>query len=346
MHIFDYGFLTQSIPSELARAAALVSGLRASNALRVAESPDAFEALREAAVIESVRGSNAIEGIVTTRARLEGILRGEVGPESHGEREILGYRRALDEMYAPGFDADLTEEYICHLHGLLLGASSPEAGKYKRSDNWIQQRDADGRISVRFVPVAAKVTPDAMAQLVMAYRDARQNSAVDPLALIACVVLDFLCIHPFADGNGRVSRLLTTMLLEREGFDIGRYVSLEGKVDEYKTGYYDALAAASVGWHDGEGDYIPFVTFMLQVVYACYKELDQRFVEDSLRRVPKTELVERVLMDAYVPMSKAEVCERLPEVSAKTVQRVIARMVDEGRLEKIGTYRDARYRRV
>lgn len=345
MHIFDYRFLADSVPADISGASNVLFDLRARNEMRMNASAAQFEKLRQAAIIESVRGSNAIEGIVTTRARLEQIMAGSE-PSTHGEQELLGYRNALQEIYAPSFSSDLTEDYIKHLHELLLGAVSDQAGRYKQADNLIQERDGNGRISVRFVPVSASDTPDAMSQLVMAFREARQHANVGSLSLIACVIVDFLCIHPFMDGNGRISRLLTTMLLQQSGFDIGRYISIEGMIDEHKAGYYDALRAASVGWHENANDYSPFILYLLQILFACYKELDRRYVEGSMARVPKAQQVEALLMGTYVPISKAEVCRRLPEVSAKTVERVLGSLVKEGVVEKIGSYRDARYRRA
>ena len=346
MHSFDYRFLADNIPSDLASVTNLVYDLRGRNALRASVDECTFSSLRDAAIIESVRGSNAIEGIVTTRARLTELMQDNAAPTTPGEHEIVGYRRALDEIFAPGFSADLTQDYICHLHELLLRETSDQAGAYKRTNNWIQERDASGKLSVRFVPVSAEDTPEAMQQLVMAYHEASHDSKINSLALTACVVVDFLCIHPFADGNGRVSRLLTNMLLQQSGFNIGRYVSVEGMINEYRAGYYDALKASSEGWHENKSDYAPFILFLLQILYACYKELDQRYVEGTLEKVPKSQRVEAVLLSAYTPVSKEEVCDRLPDVGVSTVERVLSRMVKEGSIEKIGTYRDARYRRL
>ena len=346
MHVFDYRFLAGDVPAELSGASNVLFDLRARNALRMSEQPEAYDELRQAAIVESVRGSNAIEGIVTTRAQLQALMSGDARPSTHGEREILGYRNALREMYDPEFFADLSEDYVRHLHELLLGETTVDAGRYKRTNNWIQQRDEQGRISVRFVPVSAAQTPEAMSQLVMAFHEARQDANINPLALIACVVVDFLCVHPFADGNGRVSRLLTTMLLQQAGFDISRYVSIEGMIDDHKAGYYDALEASSAGWHESESDYAPFILYLMQILYACYKELDVRFVEDSIARVPKSRRVEALLKSSYAPISKADICDRLPEVSVRTIERVLARLIKEGEVVKIGTYRDARYRRA
>lgn len=345
MHVFDYRMLTDSLPADIAGVSNIIFDLRARNEMRRLQDGSGFDRLREAAIVESVRGSNAIEGIVTTRARLAELM-GGAEPHTHGERELMGYRAALQEMYAPDFSADLTEDYVHHLHRLLLGSTSTQAGTYKLEDNWIQERDASGRIRVRFVPVPAAETADAMGQLVMAYREVRQDPSVNVVALVACVVVDFLCIHPFADGNGRISRLLTTMLLQRAGFDICRYVSIEGMIDKYKAGYYDALGEASEGWHDNDNDYMPFVLYLLQILYACYRELDLRYVEETLERVPKSKRVEALLMGAYVPISKADISDRLPEVSVRTIERVLSRLMRDGKVEKIGTYRDARYRRL
>lgn len=346
MHCFDYRFLADSIPAELSGASNVLFDLRGRNALRMQEDEHSFGQLREAAIIESVRGSNAIEGIVTTQARLRELMDGSAFPETHGEREILGYKAALQEIYAPGFAADLTQDYIRHLHELLMQGVSDQAGNYKQANNWVQERDATGRLSVRFVPVSAADTPCAMEQMVMAFQEAAQDANINVLALTACVAVDFLCIHPFADGNGRVSRLVTTLLLQRFGFDIGRYVSIEGMIEQHKAAYYDALAEASVGWHENENDYTPFILYLLQILYACYKEFDQRYLANSLSKVPKAKLVETLLLSAYAPVSKREICERLPEVSVKTVERVLVELMRDGRVVKIGSYRDARYRRA
>ena len=346
MHDFDYRFLAKDVAAEIAGISNIIFDLRARNSLRRKGNERMFEQLRQAAIVDSVRGSSAIEGIVTTRDRARDLVQGATQPMTHGEHEILGYRDALQEIYAPGFSADLSEDLVRHFHRLLMGSTSLEAGEYKREDNWIQERDDQGRISVRFVPVSAGETPDAMTQWIMAYREARQDSTIGDLALIACATVDFLCIHPFADGNGRVSRLLTTSLLLRSGFDVGRYVSIEEMINQHKTGYYDALAASSDGWHDNKNDYIPFIIYLLQILYACYGELDRRFVDGGLERVPKSRQVEELLMAAFVPISKEEICERLPDVSATTVTRVLGRLMREGKVEKIGTYRNARYRRL
>ena len=185
-----------------------------------------------------------------------------------------------------------------------------------------------------------------MEQWILAYHEARQESGISRLFLVACAIVDFLCIHPFTDGNGRVSRILTIMLLQQNGFDIGRYISVEGKINEYKGGYYDALNQASEGWHENKNDYTPFMIFLAQVLYACYKDLDMKFIQNSTAHIPKSRQVEALLLETFVPVSKEEIVHRLPDISVTTVERVLGKMVKEGTIVKIGTYRNARYKKA
>ena len=305
-----------------------------------------FRKLRSSARVDSIQSSNAIEGIIATGERVRELVERETEPFNHEEREILGYRNMLDEICAGYRDMEITAELLKHFHAGMLGMTTADAGKYKRENNWIQERSEDGRIRVRFVPVAASITPDAMEQMILAYHEAKQDSSINGLLLAACMVVDFLCIHPFRDGNGRVSRLLTSLLLLREGFDIGLYVSIDKKIREYSYGYYEALRVCSGGWHENSNTYVPFITFLLQILYACYKELDGRFIENSTKKHSKSEQIEKTLLECYVPVSKEEIAARFPEISISTIERVLGTMVREGKIQKIGTYRDARYKRT
>ena len=347
MHVFDYRFLKDTIPASLAGLSDILYDLRARDQMRRSSNLSVFQSLRKAALIESVESSNAIEGIVTTGARIKEIVQDGAAPHTHDEQEIFGYKNALQEIYDDSFSEELSEELVCHFHRLLLQITSPEeAGLYKKENNWIQERSPEGRIRVRFIPTKAKDTKDAMEQWILAYHEARQESGISRLFLVACAIVDFLCIHPFTDGNGRVSRILTTMLLQQNGFDIGRYISLEGKINEYKGGYYDALKQASEGWHENKNDYTPFMIFLAQVLYACYKDLDMKFIQNSTAHIPKSRQVEALLLETFVPVSKEEIVHRLPDISVTTVERVLGKMVKEGTIVKIGTYRNARYKKA
>lgn len=344
MHIYDYSFLAEQTPGSLMNISNILFDLRAKDEVRRESNKSVYDAMRHAAIIDSVRASNAIEGIITTRQRVEELTSGAQLPLTHDEQEILGYRNDLSEIYTEYAHLDITERNIHHFHEQMLRMTSPNSGQYKTEDNWIQERDASGRRSIRFMPVSAVDTPESMRQMLLAYYDARQNSSISRLLLTFCVILDFLCIHPYEDGNGRISRLLTILMLQRDGFDVGQYISIEARINEYKASYYDALKASSIGWHDNQNDYRPFMTYMLQILYQCYKDLDLRFAETAGRRVSKSKRIEHILLNAYVPLSKQEICDRVPDVSVSTVERVLGKMTAAGQIIKIGTYRNARYK--
>ena len=346
MHRFDYHFLAESLPANMLEIAGIIYDLRGKGEIRKNDHPQVFQELRRIAIIDSVQSSNAIEGIVTTAERMKALVSQQAEPHSHDEQEILGYRDALDEIYGHYEDIEVSDELLKHFHQLMLRATSADAGEYKKQNNWIQQRDEQGRISIRFVPVKAKETPEAMEQMILAYREAKQESGINGLLLTACVIVDFLCIHPFRDGNGRVSRLFTSLLLLQEGFDIGRYISVDKKINEYKYQYYQALEACSGGWHGNRNTYLPFMTYLLQILYSCYKDLDSRFVRNTAQKLSKAKQIEHTLLQCFVPVSKEEIAGRFPEISITTVERVLGKLVKEGKIEKIGTYRDARYRRI
>lgn len=344
MHIYDYSFLKEQTPGTLMNISNILFDLRARDQIRRGSNIPVYDAMRQSAIIDSVRASNAIEGIITTRQRVEELTSGAQPPLTHDEQEILGYRNDLSEIYTGYTHLDITERNIHHFHEQMLRMTSPNAGHYKTEDNWIQERDASGRRSIRFMPVSAADTPESMQQMLLAYYDARQDSSISRLLLNCCVILDFLCIHPYEDGNGRISRLLTVLMLQRDGFDVGQYVSIEARINDYKVSYYDALKRSSVGWHENQSDYTPFMTYMLQILYQCYKELDLRFAETAGESVSKSKRVEHILLNAYVPLSKEEICERLPDVSVSTVERVLGKMTTSGQILKIGTFRNARYK--
>ena len=344
MHQFDYRFLAELLPAGMAGLSNIIYDLKGRNEVRRLENEPLFLKLREKAVIQSAVGSNAIEGVSTSGERIHELLEKDAAPLTHDEKEILGYKKALQEIYQDGFRGDLSESLILHLHHTLLEGTSPEAGKYKRRDNWIQERSPDGSIHVRFVPVSAQEVPAAMEQWILAYREARQEAAISPLLLIACAVQDFLCIHPFMDGNGRVSRLLTVLLLQQEGFDIVRYISLEEKIYQYRDAYYTALKASSAGWHENTADYVPAMTFLLQVLYSCYKDLDQKFLDREAKRIPKAKQIEVLLAQSFVPISKNDISQKLPEISISTIERVLGQLMKDGKIEKIGDFKNARYR--
>jgi Fic family protein len=345
MRRYDYSFLKNQIPGNIIGLTGIIADLKSKEEYRKLQYTEAFESLRRKAVIESVKGSNAIEGIVTTDERINDIVNGSV-PLTHDEQEISGYKDALNIIHTDYKNMDIDEDVILMLHRLIEeGTDVISAGVYKKTSNFIMEYGLDGSRRVRFKPVSPGKVSENVEQLLLAYYDARQDSEISPLLLIPCFVLDFLCIHPFADGNGRVSRLLTVLLLYLSGYDIVRYISYEGQVNKYKASYYDALEQSSTGWHDNKNDYVPVIVNFLQILYRCFKDLDEAFTDISLQKAKKSERVESILLGAIVPISKQDIVKKVPDISVKTIELVLGKMLKENRIKKIGSYKDARYMR-
>ncbi len=345
MHIFDYSFLDEgALPAEMVNLTSAIAAFHAISADRKDRNKSVYTELEKVARIQSVKGSNAIEGIVTTDARILEIVNGNSAPLNHSEREIAGYRNALDEIHTAHDELPVSETTILRLHRLVTDiAGYEQSGQYKAEDNLIMEVDLHGRRSIRFTPVPAAETGEAMQQLILAYTAARDNPNISRLLLVPCVVLDFLCIHPFADGNGRVSRLLTLLLLYKSGYDICRYVSFEEQINRAKDYYYEALRASSDGWHTNANSYVPFMKQFLSTLYQCYKELDKRFSAVNGKKIKKTERIEQLVLNSVLPVSKAEICALLPDVSPTTVEAVLGKMTRSGVITKVGQARATKY---
>ena len=345
MHVFDYSFLdTGLLPAEMVTLTSTIAAFNAISNERKEQNKSVYTELEKIAKIQSVKGSNAIEGIVTTDARIKAIVNGNSAPLNHTEREIAGYRDALNEIHT-GFELmPISENTILHLHQVMTGAAGyDQSGHYKTEDNLIMEIDADGRRRIRFEPVPAAQTGEAMEQLILAYMDARDNPRISKLLLIPCVILDFLCIHPFTDGNGRLSRLLTLLLLYKSGYDICKYASLEEQINLSKEYYYESLQESSTRWHTNENSYVSFMKNFLSTLYKCYKELDKRFANVNGKKISKKNRIEQTVLDSVLPISKAEICELLPDVSPTTIEAVLGRMIKDGRITKLGQARATKY---
>ncbi len=285
-----------------------------------------------------------MEGIVTSDERIAVIVNQNSAPLNHNEAEIAGYRDALNEIHSGYEYIDFRERDILRLHELMMAFTNYEyGGQYKTDDNVILEIDEDGNRRIRFRPTSALETPKAMEQLELAYLEARNNTDINQLLLIPCVILDFLCIHPFREGNGRMSRLLSLLLLYKNDFDAGKYVSFEEQINHYKTYYYEALRQSSVGWESNENSYFPFIENFLSILYMCYKELDKRFALVHGKKLTKKARVEATVLNSLTPISKAEICKILPDVSPTTVELVLGAMVKSGAVKRIGAARSTRY---
>ena len=348
MRKFDYSFLRNAmLPAAILEYTNGIAEIRALQETRKKSYKDIFTKLESIAKVQSVKGSNAIEGIVTTDKRIEEIVNQSSAPLNHNEAEIAGYRDALNLVHA-GFETiDAREPDILRLHDIMMSYTShPGRGRYKADDNVILEVDAAGNRRVRFSPTSAAETPKAMEQLCLAYLDAKFDSGINRLLLIPCFILDFLCIHPFADGNGRISRLLSLLLLYKDGFDAGKYISFEEQINKYKDVYYEALRKSSSGWEAGANDYIPFIQNFIMTLLLCYKELDNRFAMLNEKKVNKKQRVEATVLNSLMPISKSDIVYILPDISATTIEAVLSAMVKSGTIKKIGANRSARYLKV
>lgn len=345
MRKFDYSFLNNGLlPANFVTLTSNISSLKTMAGVRKEAYARIFTELESIAKLQSIKSSNAIEGIVTSDERIAAIVNQNSAPLNHNEAEIAGYRDALNEIHL-GYDyIDFRETDILRLHEMMMSVAGYEfGGQYKTDDNVILEIDADGNRKVRFRPLPAAETKRAMEQLELAYLDARSDANTNQLLLIPCVILDFLCIHPFRDGNGRMARLLSLLLLYKNGYDAGKYVSFEEQINHYKAWYYEALRQSSEGWNTNENNYFPFIENFLSALYMCYKELDKRFAVVHGKKITKKARVEATVLNSLTPLSKAEICKILPDVSPTTVEAVLGAMVKTGSVSRIGQGKATRY---
>ena len=344
---FDYSVSLPSICTPIIMDAVVaIHEYRGKQDLYQALKPEPFEKLAAVARVQSIGSSNKIEGIETTDARLEALAAEKAAPRNRNEREIAGYRYVLDLIHKRHDYMPVTPNVILQLHrDLYRYEKAAFAGKWKDSDNAIVERLPTGELRTRFVPTSAAATPGAIESLCGTYNEAIEQRVFSPLLCIAQFVFDFVSIHPFTDGNGRMSRLLMLLLLYQNGYSAGKYLSLEREIERTKQTYYEVLQESSLGWAARENNYLPFVTYFLGVVFSCYRELDERLsIADGSNSNEKA--VARALMKAIVPISKRQVEELCPTLGARTIERTLQKMVKEGTVKKVGAARATRYQLI
>ena len=293
MRKYDYSFLEHgNMPVRLVNMLTNIYQLKERNESRKDEYTNIYTELEKIAKVQSIKESNAIEGILTTDERINSIINGNSAPMNHNEEEILGYRNALNIIHSSYNNVIFNRTFLLSLHKTMLEISKPEAsGHYKLEDNVIMELKEDGTRQVRFSPVKASEVNENMEQWFLAYFEARDNANINQLLLIPCVILDFLCIHPFADGNGRISRLITLLLSYKAGFDAGKYISFEEQINKNKWMYYDALKKSSDGWHENNNDYYYFIENFLITLFNCYNELDKRFLTVNSKKIKLSQII-------------------------------------------------------
>ena len=344
------------LPDTLARMrfnAQQVSTLRAlgeyqgKQKLYVAQAPEILSGLRQVAVVESTESSNRLEGVVVAPSRLKSLVLKNAAPRNRAEQEVAGYRDALALIHESAAQMPFSQSIVLQLHGMLY-RYMPEFGKHagghwKATNNDIVERHPDGGTRVRFRPVAAHLTPMAMYDLGTRYGEALDRHLADPLVLVPLVILDFLCIHPFPDGNGRMARLVTLQLLYHFDHAVGRYISLERIFEESKESYYETLEASSQGWHEAAHDTAPWLDYFWGALLRAYKEFEERVGTFERGRGNKGERVRAQVLKRTLPFSISEIEEACPGVSRDMVRVVLRAMKAEGLIASTGKGRGAKW---
>ncbi|MDO4383400.1 MAG: Fic family protein [Eubacteriales bacterium] len=314
--------------------------------LYLKQRPEELEKLVEISKIQSTESSNAIEGIVTTSTRIRQLVKEKTTPRNRDEQEIAGYRDALNIIHENFDIIPISKNYILQLHKILFNhMNNPSAGITKNVQNYITATYPDGSVKTLFTPLPPYETPEALERICQEYNRVIGNTEVDPLIIIPIFIHDFLCIHPFNDGNGRMSRLLTTLLLYQNGFYVGKYISLEAKIDHNKDLYYSVLEEAQHGWHDGTENVIPFIKYLLGTILSAYKDFEERFALVEKKR-PTLEIVRMATAQKIGRFTKQDIRELCPSISISSIEGALRKMVDSGELQREGSGRSTCYYRV
>ena len=347
MRTFNYSALRdQKWDSEILPLVAGIYKKAGKEQLYIKQKPEELEKLVEIAKIQSTEASNAIEGIVTTDVRIRQLVKEKTTPRNRDEREIAGYRDVLNLIHENYDVIPITKNYILQLHKILYShLNNPFAGETKNVQNYISSTYTDGRVEILFSPLEPFETPEALDRICEEYNRVIGNLEVEPLIAIPVFIHDFLCIHPFNDGNGRMSRLLTTLLLYRNGFHIGKYISLEAKIAKNKDLYYDALSLSQAKWHEGKEDVIPFIKYLLGTILAAYNDFEDRM---SLVEVKYSalEMVRRVTLKKLGRFNKQDIRELCPTLSDSSIEGGLRKLVASGELKKEGKGKNTCYFRL
>ena len=345
MHTFDYKESPKNLLTpEIVNMLSSLHEFRGKQELYIEAESDILTALLNIAKIQSTKASNKIEGIYTSDERLEALVMEKAEPQNRSEEEIAGYREVLATVHDSYEYISIRPNNILQLHRDLYGFSSSDTGgRFKNTDNVIAESDKDGKQRVRFAPVPAFQTAEAMEALCSEFNSAIDRSEYDPLLLIPMFILDFLCIHPFNDGNGRMSRLLTLLLLYRSGYIVGKYISMEMLIEKTKETYYEALQNSSIGWHDNTSDYTSFVRYYLGVVLKGYNDFQDRVEHLKYRKISKTERLKAVFEKKLGIIKKSDIATLCPDISETTIERSLKELLESRYIEKVGKGRATGY---
>ena len=344
MRTFDYKKRYERLlQSDIVGLMAQIHEYKGEQTLFVEAKADTLTQLLEVAKIQSTEASNKIEGIYTSDERLKKIVCDKTMPKTRNEKESAGYRDVLNTIHQNYDYIPVKSSIFLQLHRDLYKFAGNAGGSFKSSDNVIAQEDEQGKKTIRFQPVPAWETPEYIDAICDAFQDACNDSQCDPLILIPMFILDFLCIHPFNDGNGRMSRLLTLLLLYRAGYIVGMYISIEKLIEQTKETYYETLQESSYNWHEEKNDDAPFVRYMLGVIVAAYRDFSSRVQLLATSVMSKPERVREIVRGSIGKMTRAQIMEKCPDISRVTVERALTDMVKKGEILKIGGGRYTAY---
>jgi len=321
-----------------------ISEYKGKEELYTKQSPQILQALVEMAMIESVESSNRIEGVTVDKDRLKPLIIGHSKPRDRSEEEVAGYRKALDLIHKKHDSLVISSQIIQELHRLSR-LDAGDAGQWKKKNNEIIKKHPNGRVEIIYTPMEANKVPDAMKQLCLQYQDSLTQSKYPPLYAIACLILDFLSIHPFRDGNGRVSRLLTLLVLYQNGFGVGKYISLERIVEQSKDSYYESLNKSSQGWHKAKHDVMPWFHYFLGTIVSAYKEFEQRAGQLKPGRGAKTEIVRQAIQNQHGEFSISDIERECRGVSRDMVRVVFRQLRSENKIICLGKGKSAKWKR-
>lgn len=346
MRDFDYSnLINKTWDNEVLALVSQIHEHKGRQELYLRQQPMQLDRLVELAIVQSTEASNEIEGIRTADTRLKQLCAEKTTPRNRDEKEILGYRDVLNTIHESYEYIPLRSSYILQLHRDLYRYSEKGiGGSYKNTQNYVSAMDADGNTYVLFTPLAPFETPEAMERICESYNRIIDAQEVDPLILIPTFIHDFLCIHPFSDGNGRMSRLLTTLLLYRSGYVVGRYISLESKIAKNKALYYDALSACQDGWYEGTEDPSPFIKYLLRTILAAYRDFDERLELIGGNRT-SYDMVKQAALNKLGKITKSDIMELCPNISRASAENALKKLVEEGVLIRHGSGRATFYTR-
>ena len=348
MRDFDYHKAPEKLlTSEIVQMIGSIHEHKGRQELFLEANIDELKTLLEVALIQSTGASNRIEGIFTSDKRLEELVSQKAEPRNRSEQEIAGYREVLATIHESYEYINPSPNVILQLHRDLYSYSQgASGGSYKNSDNVIAETDTEGHQKARFIPVPAFQTAKAMDELCASFLEAWEADCMDKLVLIPMFILDFLCIHPFNDGNGRMSRLLTLLLFYKAGYIVGKYVSMEMLIEKTKETYYEVLQESSIGWHEGENSYEPFVKYYLGIILKAYHEFESRVEHLKHRSLSKPDRIKAVIDKRVGKITKKEIMELCPDISKVTVERTLTDLVKSGYIAKVGAGPATAYVRI